>query len=59
MGVVVAARHVRLGERIAIKFPLARLTFRADLTSRLFREGRAAMRIRSESRGGALGPRLG
>ncbi|MEO5731244.1 MAG: protein kinase, partial [Byssovorax sp.] len=48
MGVVVAARHVRLGERVAIKFPLARLGLRTDLTSRLFREGRAAMRIRSE-----------
>lgn len=48
MGVVVAARHVRLGERVAIKFPLARLALRTDLTSRLFREGRAAMRIRSE-----------
>ena len=48
MGVVVAARHVRLGERVAIKFPLARLVVRADVHARLIREGRAAMRIRSE-----------
>jgi serine/threonine protein kinase len=48
MGVVVAARHVRLGERVAIKFPLARLVVRADVNARLIREGRAAMRIRSE-----------
>ena len=48
MGVVVAARHVRLGERVAIKFPVARLSARGDVVARLVREGRAAMRIRSE-----------
>jgi serine/threonine-protein kinase len=48
MGVVVAARHLHLGERVAIKFPSARIGDRADVTARLLREGRAAMRIRSE-----------
>src|SRR4051794_26615589 len=48
MGVVVAARHLLLGTRVAIKFPLARMAARADVIERLVREGRAAMRIRSE-----------
>jgi serine/threonine-protein kinase len=48
MGIVVAARHLRLGERVAIKFPLAQMRDRSDVVARLMREGRAAMRIRSE-----------
>jgi serine/threonine-protein kinase len=48
MGVVVAARHLHLGERVAIKFPIARMILRSDVAARLAREGRAAMRIRSE-----------
>jgi tRNA A-37 threonylcarbamoyl transferase component Bud32 len=48
MGIVVAARHLRLAERVAIKFPLAELRDRSDVVDRLVREGRAAMRIRSE-----------
>jgi serine/threonine protein kinase len=48
MGVVVAARHLRLGERVAIKLPAARMIARGDTVARMVREGRAAMRIRSE-----------
>jgi eukaryotic-like serine/threonine-protein kinase len=48
MGVVVVARHLQLGERVAIKFPLARLSARDDVVVRWVREGRAAMRIRSQ-----------
>jgi predicted Ser/Thr protein kinase len=48
MGIVVAARHLRLGERVAIKFPVAQPRDRGDVVARLVREGRAAMRIRSE-----------
>jgi serine/threonine-protein kinase len=48
MGIVVAARHLRLGQEVAIKFPVARLSLRSDVVARLVREGRAAMAIRSE-----------
>ncbi len=48
MGIVVAARHLRLGQDVAIKFPVARLSLRSDVVARLVREGRAAMAIRSE-----------
>lgn len=48
MGVVVVARHLRLGERVAIKIPVARLAEREDIVGRWVREGRAAMRIRSQ-----------
>ena len=48
MGIVVAARHLQLDERVAIKFPLARMRDRGDVVTRLVREGRASMRIRSE-----------
>src|SRR6188472_488866 len=45
MGVVLAGRHMELGERVAIKF-LHRE--HAALADRFFREARAAARIRSE-----------
>ncbi len=48
MGVVVAARHLRLRERVAIKFLLARPGAGEAALARFVREGRAAMRIRSE-----------
>jgi serine/threonine-protein kinase len=48
MGVVVVARHLQLGERVAIKFPIAGLGARGRLVDRWVREGRAAMRIRSQ-----------
>lgn len=45
MGVVLAGRHVELGERVAIKFLNKEHAEHAD---RFFREARAAARIRSE-----------
>jgi serine/threonine protein kinase len=48
MGIVVAARHLRLGQLVAIKFPLSTARRRDDAVERLLREARAAMRIRSE-----------
>jgi serine/threonine-protein kinase len=48
MGVVVAARHLHLGERVAIKFLVPRPGAGSELMARFVREGRAAMRIRSE-----------
>jgi len=48
MGVVVAARHVHLRERVAIKLIADRTDAPGDLVTRILREGRAAMRIRSE-----------
>jgi serine/threonine-protein kinase len=48
MGVVVAAKHLKLGERVAIKFLLPGALAHADLVGRFLREGRAAARLRSE-----------
>ena len=48
MGIVVAARHVHLGEAVAIKIPFARALMGRDLTARILREGRAAARLRGE-----------
>jgi serine/threonine protein kinase len=48
MGVVVAAKHLHLGERVAIKFLLPQALARADVVERFKREGRAAFRIKSE-----------
>ncbi|WP_437595904.1 serine/threonine-protein kinase [Sorangium sp. So ce590] len=48
MGVVVAARHLLLGERVAIKFLLPQALSRPELVARFLREGQAAARIRSE-----------
>ncbi|WP_437292973.1 protein kinase domain-containing protein [Sorangium sp. So ce426] len=48
MGVVVAARHLLLGERVAIKFLRPQARERADLVARFLREGQVAARIRSE-----------
>lgn len=48
MGVVVAARRLRLGQMVAIKFPLAHLGQRRDVVERLLREASAAMKLRSE-----------
>jgi eukaryotic-like serine/threonine-protein kinase len=46
MGVVVAAKHLQLGQRVAIKFLLENAS--ADIVSRFIREARAAVRLRSE-----------
>src|SRR4051794_11659068 len=48
MGVVVAAKHLQLGEHVAIKFLLPHVTGRADVVRRFMREARTAARIRSE-----------
>jgi eukaryotic-like serine/threonine-protein kinase len=48
MGVVVAARHVKLDQRVAIKFLLKEALLRPDLIARFLREGRSATQIRSE-----------
>src|SRR5262245_55701808 len=48
MGVVVAARHLQLGERVAIKFLLPQALARDDVVKRFLREAQAAARIRSE-----------
>lgn len=48
MGVVVAARHLLLGERVAIKLLLPQALAREDIVARFLREGQAAARIRSE-----------
>jgi eukaryotic-like serine/threonine-protein kinase len=48
MGVVVAARHVQLGELVAIKFLLREMTADPEIVQRFSREARAAVRIKSE-----------
>ena len=48
MGVVVAAKHIHLGERVAIKFLLAQALKKPEVVERFLREGRAAVRIKSE-----------
>jgi serine/threonine-protein kinase len=48
MGVVVSARHLVLGERVAIKFLLPQALAREDVVERFKREGLAANRLRGE-----------
>jgi eukaryotic-like serine/threonine-protein kinase len=48
MGVVVAAVHLRLDEKVAIKFLLPEAIGNADAMGRFDREARAAVKIRSE-----------
>jgi serine/threonine protein kinase len=48
MGVVVAATHLRLDEKVAIKFLLPGALGNADALGRFDREARAAAKIRSE-----------
>jgi eukaryotic-like serine/threonine-protein kinase len=48
MGVVLAATHLQLEERVAIKFLLPELSHDPPLVARFLREGRAAIKIRSE-----------
>lgn len=47
MGAVVAARHLRLGTRVAIKFLLPRSNARGRIADRFVREARAVSRITS------------
>ena len=48
MGVVVAARHVQLGQRVAIKYLVEDAFDYPDLVERFSREARALAAIRSE-----------
>jgi serine/threonine-protein kinase len=48
MGVVVAATHLHLADRFAIKFLLPESAKNPDIVRRFMREGQAATRIRSE-----------
>lgn len=48
MGVVVAARHLQLDERVALKFMRQEALFNAEAVARFAREARAAVKIKSE-----------
>jgi serine/threonine-protein kinase len=48
MGVVLAARHLKLGEPVALKFVRWEQAGDPDLAERLMREARATFRLRSE-----------
>lgn len=48
MGVVVAARHLQLDERVAIKFLLPAALEQPEAVTRFIREAKAAIRIKSE-----------
>jgi serine/threonine-protein kinase len=48
MGVVVAAHHVRLDEKVALKFLLPEALGNVEAVARFAREARAAVRIKSE-----------
>src|SRR5690349_16497025 len=48
MGVVVAAHHLQLDERVALKFLLPEAVERPDAVARFEREARAAVKIKSE-----------
>ncbi|MEI9952432.1 MAG: protein kinase [Pseudomonadota bacterium] len=48
MGLVVAATHLQLGERVALKFLLPEALHNPEAVARFEREARAAVRIKSE-----------
>jgi serine/threonine-protein kinase len=48
MGVVVAAKHMHLDQRVALKFLLPDLATNAETVARFAREARAAVKIQSE-----------
>jgi serine/threonine-protein kinase len=48
MGVVVAAYHIELDERVAIKFLLPEVLSHGEAVARFAREARAAVKIKSE-----------
>ena len=48
MGVVVAAKHLQLDQRVAIKFVLPHAVMDAEAMERFAREARAAVKLRSE-----------
>ncbi len=48
MGIVVAATHLALDEKVALKFLLAEVAQNPEIVARFLREARAAAKIRSE-----------
>ena len=48
MGIVVAAHHLELDERVAIKLMLPELAHQSGAVARFTREARAAVKIKSE-----------
>src|SRR5580704_6842396 len=48
MGIVVAARHIQLDEKVALKFLLPAALANAEAVARFLREARAAVKIKSE-----------
>jgi serine/threonine protein kinase len=48
MGLVVAARHLQLGHRVAVKFAQSKATDDSDAAARFLREARAAAALTSE-----------
>jgi serine/threonine protein kinase len=48
MGVVVAAKHVQLGERVALKFLRREIAERSDVVARFLREAQTGARIKGE-----------
>jgi serine/threonine-protein kinase len=48
MGVVVAAEHIQLQEKVALKFLLPQAVSNPDAVARFLREARAAVKIKSE-----------
>ena len=48
MGVVVAAHHIQLDEKVALKFLLPEALGNAEAVARFAREARAAVKIKSE-----------
>src|ERR1035438_8568043 len=48
MGVVVAAHHLQLDEKVALKFLLPEALGNAEAVARFVREARAAVKIKSE-----------
>lgn len=48
MGVVVAAHHIDLDDRVALKFMLPEALANAEAVTRFAREARAAVKIKSE-----------
>ena len=48
MGIVVAARHLKLDQQVALKFMLPDLLRSSEATGRFLREARAAVMLRSE-----------
>ena len=48
MGVVVAAHHIQLDKRVALKFLLPEATTNLEVVARFAREARAAVKIESD-----------